>query len=87
MFNIGRVGDICGGKSPSLVPAFNEEILTVAQIVQGLMGVLVILSLVYKRHKESPKRPWGIWCVCLFRSHTTSLTGMLARLLSTVLHA
>ena len=32
------------------------------QIVQGLMGVLVVLSLVYKRHRERPKRPWGIWC-------------------------
>ncbi|KAI0340748.1 hypothetical protein BDW22DRAFT_1359556 [Trametopsis cervina] len=32
-----------------------------ALIVQGLMGCLVILSLVYKRQKESPKRPWGIW--------------------------
>lgn len=33
----------------------------VFQIVQGLMGVLVILSLVYKRHRETPKRPWKIW--------------------------
>ncbi|KAG7447595.1 uncharacterized protein BT62DRAFT_930610 [Guyanagaster necrorhizus] len=32
-----------------------------ALIVQGLMGVLVILSLVYKRHREKPKRPWRIW--------------------------
>ncbi|KAI0751126.1 vacuolar membrane protein-domain-containing protein [Daedaleopsis nitida] len=32
-----------------------------ALIVQGLMGVLVILSLVYKRHRETPKRPWRIW--------------------------
>ncbi|EKM79919.1 hypothetical protein AGABI1DRAFT_72625 [Agaricus bisporus var. burnettii JB137-S8] len=32
-----------------------------ALIVQALMGVLVILSLVYKRHRESPKRPWRIW--------------------------
>ncbi|KAI0089198.1 vacuolar membrane protein-domain-containing protein [Irpex rosettiformis] len=32
-----------------------------ALIVQALMGILVILSLVYKRHKELPKRPWGIW--------------------------
>ncbi|KAI0701187.1 vacuolar membrane protein-domain-containing protein [Cytidiella melzeri] len=31
-----------------------------ALVVQGLMGVLVILSLVYKRQKESPKRPWVI---------------------------
>ncbi|KAK0190525.1 vacuolar membrane protein-domain-containing protein [Armillaria mellea] len=32
-----------------------------ALIVQGLMGVLVILSLVYKRHREKPKRFWRIW--------------------------
>lgn len=33
------------------------------QIVQALMGVLVILSLVYKRHREPQKRPWRIWFV------------------------
>jgi hypothetical protein len=27
------------------------------------MGVLVILSLVYKRHREKLKRPWRIWYV------------------------
>ncbi|KIK67690.1 hypothetical protein GYMLUDRAFT_256533 [Collybiopsis luxurians FD-317 M1] len=32
-----------------------------ALIVQGLMGVLVILSLIFKRHRETPKRPWRIW--------------------------
>ncbi|KAI9464299.1 vacuolar membrane protein-domain-containing protein [Russula earlei] len=32
-----------------------------ALVVQGLMGVLVISSLVYKRHREKPKRPWRIW--------------------------
>jgi len=33
-----------------------------ALVVQGLMGILVILSLVYKRHRETRKRPWKIWC-------------------------
>ncbi|KIP08330.1 hypothetical protein PHLGIDRAFT_69509, partial [Phlebiopsis gigantea 11061_1 CR5-6] len=32
-----------------------------ALIVQGLMGLLVIASLVLKRHRETPKRPWRIW--------------------------
>ncbi|KDR84044.1 hypothetical protein GALMADRAFT_55406 [Galerina marginata CBS 339.88] len=32
-----------------------------ALIVQGLMGLFVILSLVFKRHRETPKRPWRIW--------------------------
>jgi len=25
------------------------------------MGILVVLTLVYKRHREVPKRPWKIW--------------------------
>ncbi|KAJ7213718.1 vacuolar membrane protein-domain-containing protein [Mycena haematopus] len=33
----------------------------IALTVQALMGVLVILSLVYKRHREKPMRPWRIW--------------------------
>ncbi|KAH7105327.1 vacuolar membrane protein-domain-containing protein [Auriculariales sp. MPI-PUGE-AT-0066] len=32
-----------------------------ALVVQALLGVLVILSLVYKRHRESPQRKWRIW--------------------------
>ncbi|KAG2128988.1 vacuolar membrane protein-domain-containing protein [Suillus clintonianus] len=32
-----------------------------ALVVQALMGVLAILSLVYKRHREPQKRPWRIW--------------------------
>ncbi|KAJ3755894.1 vacuolar membrane protein-domain-containing protein [Lentinula raphanica] len=32
-----------------------------ALIVQGLMGILVILSLIYKRQREKPMRPWRIW--------------------------
>lgn len=32
-----------------------------ALVVQTLLGILVILSLVYKRHREDPKRPWRIW--------------------------
>jgi len=27
------------------------------------MGLLVISSLLLKRHREKPKRPWRIWCV------------------------
>jgi hypothetical protein len=32
-----------------------------ALIVQALMGVMVVLTLVYKRHREKPKRKWRIW--------------------------
>ncbi|KAI0265954.1 vacuolar membrane protein-domain-containing protein [Gloeopeniophorella convolvens] len=34
---------------------------TTALIVQALMGVLVIASLLFKRHREKPMRPWRIW--------------------------
>lgn len=50
------------------------------------MGVLVILSLVYKRHRESPKRPWRIWsvayCLHLFLAptHRTFVRGTSTRL-------
>jgi hypothetical protein len=30
------------------------------------MGVLVISSLLLKRQREKPKRPWRIWCVRAF---------------------
>lgn len=32
-----------------------------ALVVQAILGVVVLLSLVYKRHREIPKRPWRIW--------------------------
>ncbi|KAG2013220.1 vacuolar membrane protein [Coprinopsis cinerea AmutBmut pab1-1] len=32
-----------------------------ALVVQGLLGILVLLSLVYKRYREKPRRPWRIW--------------------------
>ena len=34
--------------------------------MQGLLGIFVLLSLVYKRHRETPKRPWAIWYVSYF---------------------
>ncbi|KAL5527714.1 hypothetical protein ACEPAG_6515 [Sanghuangporus baumii] len=57
---------------PEVIPPFFDDDLPVdrrkcrllgptALVVQALMGVFVILSLVYKRHRESPKRPWRIW--------------------------
>ncbi|KAF8622193.1 hypothetical protein AX15_007302 [Amanita polypyramis BW_CC] len=32
-----------------------------ALVVQALMGILVIISLIYKRQRERPMRPWKIW--------------------------
>jgi len=32
-----------------------------ALLVQGALGVVALLALVWKRYRESPKRPWKIW--------------------------
>jgi hypothetical protein len=32
-----------------------------AIIVQGALGALALLALVYKRWRETPKRPWKVW--------------------------
>lgn len=32
-----------------------------ALLVQGALGIMALLSLVYKRWRETPKRPWKIW--------------------------
>ena len=37
------------------------------------MGIVVLLSLVYKRHREIPKRPWRIWSVNRAFSHKITL--------------
>lgn len=34
--------------------------------MQGLLGIFVLSSLVYKRHRETPKRPWAIWYISYF---------------------
>ncbi|PFH51345.1 hypothetical protein AMATHDRAFT_142890, partial [Amanita thiersii Skay4041] len=48
-------------KSPLIDQPSCQLLGPTALVVQALMGVLVILSLVYKRHRESPVRPWRIW--------------------------
>ncbi|KAG7097360.1 hypothetical protein E1B28_004711 [Marasmius oreades] len=51
-------------KDPSLLEVDNRSCQLLgptALAVQGLMGILVILSLIYKRHREVHKRPWKIW--------------------------
>lgn len=48
-----------------------------ALVVQALMGLIVILSLVWKRNHESPRRPWRIWyahLTCHRRRNRTELT-------------
>ncbi|KAK7062090.1 hypothetical protein R3P38DRAFT_3303123 [Favolaschia claudopus] len=51
----------------------------IALTVQGLMGVLVILSLVYKRHREKPMRPWRIWCgLCSFHAFNVLVSDLVS---------
>lgn len=50
------------GISTSLASTRHCELLgPVAVVVQLLMGVVVLGSLVYKRYKETPQRPWRVW--------------------------
>ncbi|KAJ7129271.1 vacuolar membrane protein-domain-containing protein [Mycena epipterygia] len=49
------------GGSPDVDTHSCQLLGPIALTVQALMGVLVILSLVYKRHREKPMRPWRIW--------------------------
>ncbi|KAF5333530.1 hypothetical protein D9611_002706 [Ephemerocybe angulata] len=49
------------GDNPDVDPPSCQLLGPTALVVQALMGVLVILSLVYKRHREKPMRPWRIW--------------------------
>ncbi|KAJ7437115.1 vacuolar membrane protein-domain-containing protein [Mycena galericulata] len=49
------------GDSSEVDPHSCRLLGPIALTVQALMGVLVILSLVYKRHREKPMRPWRIW--------------------------
>ncbi|KAG8980164.1 hypothetical protein FRB90_007789, partial [Tulasnella sp. 427] len=60
---IQMVGGAPDPSDPSVpVDSDNCRLLgPVALVVQGVMGVLVVLSLVYKRHREKPPRPWKIW--------------------------
>ncbi|CAA7260137.1 unnamed protein product [Cyclocybe aegerita] len=64
MFHALRaIAPVAGGDAsyPGVDPPSCQLLGPTALVVQGLMGILVILSLVYKRHRETPKRPWRIW--------------------------
>jgi hypothetical protein len=59
---MSALGTNCTGNHSSPLLRCNN-VTYLFQIVQGLMGIFVLLSLVYKRHRETPKRPWRIWFV------------------------
>ena len=44
--------------------------IVVALIIQGLMGLLVVGSLIYKRQRESPRRKWKIWILDISKQMT-----------------
>jgi len=58
-------GTNCAGNHISYLRC--KYVTYLSQIVQGLLGIFVLLSLVYKRHRETPKRPWRIWFVSQVR--------------------
>ncbi|KAG8952619.1 hypothetical protein FRC04_003980 [Tulasnella sp. 424] len=60
---IQLTGEAPGSSDPSdPVDSDNCRLLgPVALVVQAVMGIVVVLSLVYKRHREHPPRPWRIW--------------------------
>lgn len=51
-----RIESANGGDGPQC-----ELFGPLALVIQGAMGALAILTLVYKRSRESPQRPWWIW--------------------------
>jgi hypothetical protein len=59
-----------------------------ALLVQGALGTMAILSLVWKRYREEPKRPWKIWFFDVskqvFGSMLTHILNLAMSMLSSV---
>lgn len=59
-----------------------------ALLVQGALGAVAVLSLVWKRYRETPKRPWKIWFFDVskqvFGSMLTHVLNLAMSMLSTV---
>jgi hypothetical protein len=58
-----------------------------ALLVQGALGVLALLTLVFKRYRESPKRPWKVWFFDVSKQVTGSVILHLINLLMSELGA
>lgn len=59
-----HVQDLAEGSAPGQPDVDKQSCQlfgTTALIVQGVMGIIVILSLLFKRYREKPRRPWRIW--------------------------
>lgn len=58
-----------------------------ALFVQGALGLLALLTLVFKRFRESPKRPWRVWFFDVAKQVTGSIILHLINLLMSELGA
>ena len=58
-----------------------------ALLVQGALGVLALLTLVFKRYRESPKRPWRVWFFDVAKQVTGSVILHLINLMMSELGA
>jgi hypothetical protein len=58
-----------------------------ALLVQGALGVLALMTLVFKRYRESPKRPWRVWFFDVAKQVTGSMLLHLINLLMSELGA
>jgi len=82
---------VAGGKSPKEQAEAEENQCKLlgpfALLVQGALGVLALLTLVFKRYRESPKRPWKVWFFDVSKQVTGSVILHLINLLMSELGA
>lgn len=82
---------VAGGQSPKEQAEAEENQCKLlgpfALLVQGALGVLALLTLVFKRYRESPKRPWRVWFFDVAKQVTGSVILHLINLLMSELGA
>lgn len=83
--------DRVAGTSPTEQAAAEENQCKLlgpfALLVQGALGVLALLTLVFKRYRESPKRPWRVWFFDVAKQVTGSVILHLINLMMSELGA
>lgn len=83
--------DRVAGSSPKEQAAAEENQCKLlgpfALLVQGALGVLALLTLVFKRFRESPKRPWRVWFFDVAKQVTGSVILHLINLMMSELGA
>jgi len=82
---------VAGGQSPKEQAEAEENQCKLlgpfALLVQGALGVLALLTLVFKRYRESPKRQWKVWFFDVAKQVTGSVILHLINLLMSELGA